>query len=227
MFFFQFRDVVLPGFDNILQFTETQINWAFITANAGMSASTNPAIEPIKQRLLGYRYLAADIPPVDASGVYVLFLIEPFALPSITPGPFGVLYVGMTESSLEVRNHFAHEHSGFSTLRRSLGALLKHELQLKAIPRSAGPSKSNITNFRFPDDDERRLTRWIEDHLAYGFAPVNHDVRAVERYLIAELKPPLNLTALYDWRNPDLAMIRRLRDECRKEAALVTHSTSI
>jgi hypothetical protein len=184
-----------------------------------MNAPTSPAIEPIKQRLLGHRYRAADIPAVDAPGVYALFLIEPNALPSVTPGPGGVLYVGMTESSLEVRNHFAHEHSGFSTLRRSLGALLKQQLRLTAIPRSAGPSKSNIRSFRFPDDGELRLTRWIEDHLSYGFAAVDDDVRAVERALISALKPPLNLTALFDWRNPDLATIRRLRRECRDEAA--------
>jgi hypothetical protein len=59
-----------------------------------------------------------------------------------------VLYVGMTESSLEVRNHFTHKHSGFSTLRRSLGALLRHELGLWPIPQRAGTVE--IQRYEFP-----------------------------------------------------------------------------
>ena len=136
-------------------------------------------------------------PPVDGSGVYALFLARPSTLPLIAAASSSVLYFGMTESSLKVRNHFTHEHSGFSTLRRSLGALL----QLHAMPRAPGPSKTNVTNFRFSSASEERLTRWIKEHLAYGFALLDQDIPGIERALIAELQPPLNLTAFGGWHN--------------------------
>jgi hypothetical protein len=121
----------------------------------------------------------------------------------------------MTESSLDVRNHFAHAHSGFSTLRRSLGALLRETLQLKTLPRSAGQSRTSVRNYRFHDDGEPYLTGWMKDHLAYGFAVVANDITAIERELIAKLEPPLNLIG---WRNPHRPHLRSLRDVCRDEA---------
>lgn len=100
--------------------------------------------------MLSHRYRSSDIPPIDAAGVYALFLTDPSALPALTMPASNVLYVGMVEISLEVRNHFAHGHSGFSSPRRTLGALLKKELRLVAIRRGTGPSPRNIAKFRFP-----------------------------------------------------------------------------
>jgi len=122
----------------------------------------------------------------------------------------------MTDSSLEVRNNFGHAHSGFSTPRRSLGALLKEPLRLQAIPRAPGPSPSNTRNYRFRDADELRLTDWMKSHLTYGFATVK-DAAPIEKALIATLQPPLNLTG---WPNPQRRHLRALRAICRDEAAL-------
>lgn len=77
----------------------------------------------------------------------------------------GLLYVGMTDQGLDARNHFQHLHSGFSTLRRSLGALLKEALRLRAIPRGSGSIKSNVRNYRFTDEGERALSDWMNRHL--------------------------------------------------------------
>jgi hypothetical protein len=55
----------------------------------------------------------------------------------------------------------------------------------------------------------------MQDNLAYGLASVAHDVRSVERRLIVELEPPLNLT---DWRNPQKSLLQALREVCRQEA---------
>jgi GIY-YIG catalytic domain-containing protein len=106
-----------------------------------------PDFSTVKAQLLDprRRYRAGDIPAVDGAGVYALFLAAPGALAGVSIEPLGLIYVGMTESSLEMRNHFAHRDSGFSTLRRSLGSLLKAELtgrrayrrpMLREIPRS-------------------------------------------------------------------------------------------
>jgi hypothetical protein len=68
------------------------------------------------------------------------------------------------------------------------------------------------------DDDERRLTNWMERHLTYGFCPVERvgkNIREIEGRLIKELRPPLNLTR---WPNPQRAHLRALRRECRDKA---------
>jgi hypothetical protein len=171
--------------------------------------------EPIKDTLLGQRFHSTDIPRMDAPGVYALFIADPAALPMLAVPPSRLLYVGMTESSLEVRDHFKHRHSGFSTLRRSLGALLKDQLHLQAIPRAPGPSETNTRNYRFPEAGEQRLTAWMEGNLRCSLACVSGDLRSIEQRLIAELEPPLNLT---DWSNPQREHLKQLRAICRREA---------
>jgi hypothetical protein len=172
--------------------------------------------------LLNHRYRPSEIPPVVAAGVYALFLTDPVALPALTVPTSGALYVGMAELSLKDRNHFVHGDSGFSSPRRSLGSLLKDELRLTAIRRGTGSSLRNIAKFRFPDDGEQRLSAWMDRYLRYSLARVSSDVRAVERRLIGELKPPLNLT---HWPNPQAAHLRSLRRACRDEAARSTAHT--
>jgi hypothetical protein len=167
-----------------------------------------------REKLLSQRYRASEIPPHDKPGVYALFLNSRAALPGLAVDS-DLLYVGMTESSLEVRNHFSHSHSGFSSPRRTLGALLRVNLNLKAIPRAPGPSLSNVKNYRFSDNGEKRLTTWMDSYLTYGLCPVEVDVRKIEGHLIKELRPPRNLTK---WRNPQARQLRALRSGCRDEA---------
>jgi len=174
--------------------------------------------ESIRNTLLMCRYDVSASPPPDAAGVYALFLTNVAAVTNLTVES-EVLYVGMTESSLEVRSHFTHSHSGFSSPRRSIGSLLKEELHLYARPRACGPSRTNITNFRFSDKGEQRLIDWMKRHLTYGFCRVERvgkNVREIESRLIKELRPPLNLTG---WPNPQRAHLRARRGECREEAS--------
>jgi hypothetical protein len=121
----------------------------------------------------------------------------------------------MTESSLDSRNHFEHDNSGFSSLRRTLGALLKSKLRLRAIPRAQGPSKTNVTNYRFTEAGERKLTKWMKQNLMYSYTPVKLDIISREKDLIKSLEPPLNLTG---WRNPQRNDLKLLRAKCRDEA---------
>ena len=151
----------------------------------------------------------------NEAGIYALFLKPKAALPSINVSGNGLLYIGMTESSLVIRDHFGHRNSGFSTLRRSLGALLKKDLQLKAFPRASGPSRKNVINFRFQNSGEEALTAWMKQNLLAGFACVKGDVRAVERQLILQHEPPLNLTG---WHNPQRVYLKSLRKICQSEA---------
>lgn len=168
----------------------------------------------VKRELLGRRYAATEIPPCDVSGVYAFFIDDPTALDGFQVDGAGPLYIGMTESSMKVRNHFGHQDSGFSTLRRSLGAILKHQGRLmKVIPRGTGDSASNFRNFRFSDECESALTGWMVEHLTYNFVALDKDIKAVECQLIENLCPPLNLKG---WLKPQSRELRRLRKKLRR-----------
>lgn len=83
------------------------------------------------------------------------------------------LYVGKSESSLaarDVRTHFATGHTGHSTLRRTLAALLADELDLVACPRN--PAKPGyFTSFGIVADGDQRLSDWMRDNLRLAVWP--------------------------------------------------------
>jgi hypothetical protein len=114
----------------------------------------------------------------------------------------------------ELEQHFCSTSTGRSTLRRSIGALLRGQLSLKATPRAPGPSETNVRNYRFDPDGEARLTDWMCEHLEVG-VHASAEYRDLEDCLVQQLRPLLNLTK---WPNPRRAEIRRLRRACADEA---------
>ena len=156
-----------------------------------------------------------DVPAVAGPGVYALFgrradcLLPEIALPEDR-----LLYVGES-SDLRERDHFAAQHSGFSSPRRSLGAILKARLGLTAIPCASRASKINRTNFRFAGDGEQRLSEWMMKNLDYAVFPSSGDVKELEARLIEAHGSPLNVKG---WQNPQARAICRLRGRCREEA---------
>ena len=156
-----------------------------------------------------------NIPAVAGSGVYALFAREADCLlPEIVLPEDGLLYIGKS-GNLRERNHFEAQNSGFSSPRRSLGAILKARLGLTAIPRTSGPSETNVRNFRFAGDGERQLSAWMWKNLEYAVFPFSGEVQQLETEIIKICRPPLNLRG---WRNPQGRAIRRLRDLCKDEA---------
>src|SRR6185503_8267082 len=103
--------------------------------------------------------------------------------------------------------------TGFSTVRRSLGAILKKQLKLTARPRGTGRSKSDFTNYTFDWAGEERLTDWMLDNLRVRTWSTR-SYEALEAVLKPRLRPPLNLEA---W-NPHNAAIRAMRKVCADEA---------
>ena len=154
-------------------------------------------------------------PSISEPGIYAILLASADALPSVAAGRCGLLYVGMTDATLEARSHFEHKHSGFSTFRRSLGALLKDDLNLRAIPRGPGSSDTNFRNYRFPEVGETALTDWMNAHLLITQMGVSAGLDRFEKDLIKLLEPPLNLTG---WANPQRPMLKALRAACAAEA---------
>jgi hypothetical protein len=157
-----------------------------------------------------------DATPPNQPGVYAIFLKPRGQLLPIAPGADGLLYIGMTNDGLDARNHFTMQSSGFSTLRRSLGAILRRHLQLQPVPRAPGPSETNTRNYAFAIDGEAILSRWMRANLLVSVVPLpGANLEKLEADLIATLEPPLNLTG---WDNPQRALIKKLRADCARMA---------
>ena len=176
-----------------------------------------PDTSAVFRFLLDNRFCPDDIPRHMNAGIYAIFAGSLQCLPGVVLPQDGLLYIGQS-GSLSGRDHFRMESSGFSSPRRSLGALLKSELQLTAEPRSAGRSPVNYRNYRFGGDGESRLSKWMNQNLMCATCPLDSDVQRMERQLIREYEPPLNLIG---WRNPQKGMIQNLRRVCREEARIV------
>ena len=168
--------------------------------------------------LLEHRCSVAKMTSLSGAGVYAYFIADPPMLPDILVPENEIIYVGMTEDGLDARNHVNHDHSGFSSFRRSLGAIIKENLDLKALPRSSGASRSNLRCYRFTEQGEAALTEWMKENLLCAQVEVAEDVSECERGLIATLQPPLNLKG---WPNPQASAIKALRAACVREAELV------
>lgn len=159
-----------------------------------------------------------DLPP--APGVYARFLAREARLEQISKPGGGAIYIGKSSNLAErgFDTHFAPGKTGFSTLRRSIGAVLKEELALTCRPRGTGTSKTNYTNYRFDDDGEARLSEWMIENLRVGIHALDVDsLQTHENGLIGLACPPLNLTG---WANPEAHLIRELRKACADEARL-------
>ena len=161
-----------------------------------------------------------NFPEHFGSGIYAIFAKNLDCLPGISLPTSGVIYIGISKR-LELRNHFKAKQSGFSTIRRSIGAILKDELNLSAEPRSIGDSKSNYRNFRFTGNGEKRLSLWMQSNLEYSIVQLEGDLSEIETCLISEYEPPLNLTKYENWQKMH---IQHLRNLCKEEAKQIWES---
>lgn len=125
------------------------------------------------------------------AGVYALFLRDASALPQITPGPNGLVYIGLAanRNGLKGRCHFNARTRNHSP-RKSLAVLLMEELRLVPIlitkPNSADTWGLDVAS-------EARLSDWMHHNLDLAVEPCrNPDARESE--LVARYAPPLNLT---------------------------------
>ena len=150
------------------------------------------------------------------TGFYAVYLKDGMGLPPVTTHADGLLYIGMTKKGFAARDHFYPQNgSSSSTFRRSLGAILKDELGLKALPRSQSPRWQSYYCYRFSVEGEAALSEWMFDSLELARIPFEGNVLAAENALIALLEPPLNLVG---WRNPQKPALATLRRGCAMEA---------
>jgi hypothetical protein len=153
-----------------------------------------------------------DEPAPSEPGIYALFLKPRGQLPPIAPGAHRLLYIAMTRGGMDGQNPFSVANSGFSMLRRTLGAILRTHLWLQPAPRAPGQSAAHARNYAFAVDGEAVLSRWMRANLLVSLLALPAaDLDRIETELIGELQPPLNLTG---WDNPQRALIKRLRADC-------------
>lgn len=111
-----------------------------------------------------------------------------------------IIYIGKTEKSQRARDlkqHFSNNGTGRSTLRRSLGAILREQLNLKPKPRKFS-SVMNIdyNNYRFDETGEEKLTAWMYENLACSFYEMrdnSSDIEIFENEVIKDRVPILNI----------------------------------
>lgn len=169
----------------------------------------------VAQALLDGRKPIRETASSQKKGLYGIFAKNRNCLPGVTIPEISIIYVGMTNDSLDTRNHFLAKNSGFHSPRRSLGAILKRELNLQAVPRAIGPSHKNYDCYSFSGNGESRLSEWMRQNLDYAILELDRDLRSVETATIRAMQPPLNLTG---WPNPQRQHIMDLRKARKSEA---------
>lgn len=137
-----------------------------------------------------------------------------------------IVYVGKAEDSLKKRDlntHFKDNCTGSSTLRRSIGAILKDEFKAIAFSRNGTLDRPNIDNYKFDTEAERKLSKWMNDNLLVGYweydcAIEEKLLHEIEVQLILALKPTLDLDNETKSFNPHAAELTSLRQICKDEA---------
>jgi hypothetical protein len=88
--------------------------------------------------------------------------------------PNGLVDIGKSANLAQrvIDTHFGSGKTGSSTARRSLGAILKQQLRLTAIPRGRGLKDRDFTNYRFDAAGEDRLSDWMRGNLMIAVCPV-------------------------------------------------------
>jgi hypothetical protein len=117
---------------------------------------------------------------------------------SITSGD--IIYIGKSESSQvkrDVKTHFQPGMTGSSTVRRSIGAILREDLDLVPMPRSfTETSGKRFTSYCFNEKGEEVLTNWMKKNLSLSFWDyhgLKDDLESIEIVVIQKLEPIINL----------------------------------
>lgn len=161
-------------------------------------------------------------------GIYAFMLKENSHLNEFGK-PNQVLYVGIAKDSLKKRdlgNHFSSKSTGRSTLRRSIGAILKKEFKLTASSRNGTNSSREILNYKFNSNGEQLLTDWMTENLIIGYWKDENSIpyselRDWEEEVIIFLRPTLDLDKRTRKYNVLASRLDSLRLICRNEAEIV------
>lgn len=182
---------------------------------------TNKIIKSIKKSKKSVK----DINNLPAEqGIYAFYIDKTTDL-----GKFGkpgqLIYVGLSAKSLnsrDIETHLESGQTGWSTLRRSIGAILKSKLKLTAQKRDLNPVKLRADKYKFDDKGEIKLTKWMMNNLKMGYWSASKPLKKEklmdeEEKLIIKLKPTLDLDKRTKMLNPLAKDLDELREICRQE----------
>jgi len=158
-------------------------------------------------------------------GIYTIFFTgDDFPLLGDSVSKHQIIYIGKTESSQEERDaktHFTSGKTGSSTVRKSIGSLLREQENLNPIPRNETDyHKGRYSHFKFDDDSEEKITNWMKNNLALSFfdyPKTKQEIEDLETEIIDELVPILNIS-----KNPKNLFkntLQQLRKECATNAS--------
>lgn len=157
-------------------------------------------------------------------GIYAFFYEGEFQLISGIPFDHGkLIYIGKTESSQKSRDantHFRSGKTGSSTVRRSLGAVLRSILGLRPVPRNnTDYEKGRYSHFKFDEESEIKLTEWMKEHVSISFYEYEgspEELDSLETDIIRKLAPTLNIDKNHS--GTYKAKLQKLRKSCAQIA---------
>lgn len=178
-------------------------------------------MKQIVESLKIYKPLLEAEPPKE-TGFYAFFVMtdncfDKTELSHIKKGD--CVYIGIAEDET-LLERVAESHlktTSRSTLRRSLGAILREKYDLKPIKRGITATKSNISNYTLTPESEQRLTDFMYQHLGvafYSYGSLNN-FEKIEKQLIKEFSFPVFNIEYSSNQNPYKRIIQVLRKECR------------
>jgi len=137
-----------------------------------------------------------------------------------------LLYIGIAKDSLRKRDlhqHFRSGATGSSTLRRSIGAILREPLGMQPISRNFSDDPKRFDHYKFTPGGKEKLSVWIKQQLHVGYwiddERMNYSLfRDYEEEVIKELHPTLDLDSRTKRYNPLGAHLCDLREICKLAA---------
>ena len=160
----------------------------------------------------------------DIPGNYLIVLRTASQLPQIEISPefhyidynnnhYPIIYTGISTISIRKRDyqqHFIGNNAGKSTLRKSLGSLMK----FSKIPRDK--NKPNNGKTKFNENDEEALSLWMRENLLLFYSVENRkkeQIEYLEQKLINDYNPPLNILGNNNSINKEYrALLKSLRN---------------
>ncbi|WP_417857537.1 GIY-YIG nuclease family protein [Xanthomarina gelatinilytica] len=121
-----------------------------------------------------------------------------------------IIYIGIASKSLSKR--FLGQElraKGHGTFFRSMGAVLGYLPEQGSLI-----GKLNQNNYKFSSKNEQKIIEWIDENLIINWVSVTDNLNSIEKELIIEHLPLLNIAG-----NPAaLNNVRVLRDRCKQIA---------
>lgn len=158
-------------------------------------------------------------------GLYALFFTgKDFLIDDCNPLADEIIYIGKTEKSQKSRDlntHFQSGRTGSSTLRRTVGALLRKRNNLIPIQRNTTDyARNRRSHYKFDSKSEELITEWMVNNLGlsfFEFVGTPSELDILESHVIKAISPVFNIDRK-NTLNPYRKYILEMRKNCANEA---------